>query len=294
MPDVVIVVLPVSVMFLIWFVALMGIIVNNAIILIDTANENVSHWYSREDAIRESAKSRLKPILSTTLITIIWMATLLSNGMFAILWYTIMFWLSFGTFVTLYAIPVLYQGENKIRIIIRRVILKPLLIFVAPTIIISVIFLLEYMFGFNALNNIYWKSWMIALFLTTAIFLILREFISNSNGEPWWRQNLLHLKLAAEAGKKFNKKRILQRIIIKFWLMFSPIILALIITLLFKVLWASENITALAMRTSIITWYFFYFIANIYCFWTSKSNQFIHDKVTGIAVIDKSIQDDEI
>ena len=163
---------PYSMMFLIWFVALMGIIVNNAIILINTANENVSHWYSREDAIRESAKSRLKPILSTTLTTIIWMATLLSNGMFAILWYTIMFWLSFGTFVTLYAIPVLYQGENKIRIIIRRVILKPLLIFVAPTIIISVIFLLEYMFGFNALNNIYWKSWMIALFLTTAIFYI--------------------------------------------------------------------------------------------------------------------------
>jgi hypothetical protein len=222
------------------------------------------------------------------------MATLLSNGMFAILWYTIMFWLSFGTFVTLYAIPVLYQGENKIRIIIRRVILKPLLIFVAPTIIISVIFLLEYMFGFNALNNIYWKSWMIALFLTTAIFLILREFISNSNGEPWWRQNLLHLKLAAEAGKKFNKKRILHRIIIKFWLMFSPLILAFIITLLFKVLWASEDMTALAMRTSIITWYLFYFIANIYCFWTSKSNQFIHDKVTGIAIIDKSIQDDEI
>ena len=285
---------PYSMMFLIWFVALMGIIVNNAIILIDTANENVSHWYSREDAIRESAKSRLKPILSTTLTTVIWMATLLSNGMFAILWYTIMFWLSFGTFVTLYAIPVLYQGENKIRIIIRRVILKPLLIFVAPTIIISVIFLLEYMFGFNALNNIYWKSWMIALFLTTAIFLILREFISNSNGEPWWRQNLLHLKLAAETGKKFNKKRILHRIIVKFWLMFSPLILAFIITLLFKVLWASEDMTALAMRTSIITWYLFYFIANIYCFWTSKSNQFIHDKVTGIAIIDKSIQDDEI
>lgn len=285
---------PYSMMFLIWFVALMGIIVNNAIILIDAANENMNRWYSRDNAIRESAKSRLKPILSTTLTTVIWMATLLSNGMFAILWYTIMFWLSFGTFVTLYAIPVLYQGENKIRIIIRRVILKPLLIFVAPVILIVIIFLLEYMFWFNALNNIYWKSAMLALFITTAIFLILWEFISNSNWQPWWRQALLHLKLAAETWKKFNKKRILHRIIVKFGLLLAPIILTLIITLIFKILWAWENICSLAMRTSLITGYLFYFVANIYCFRTSKSNQFIHDKVTGIAIIDKSIPDEEL
>ena len=285
---------PYSMMFLIWFVALMGIIVNNAIILIDTANENVSRWYSRDDAIRESAKSRLKPILSTTLTTVIGMATLLSNGMFAILWYTIMFWLSFWTFVTLYAIPVLYQGENKIRIIIKRVILKPLLVFVAPIIVIAIVFLLWYMFGFDALGNIYWESAMLALLLTTAIFLILWEFVSNSDWKPWWRQALLHLKLAAEPWKKFNKKRILHRIIIKFWLMFLPIILALLITLIFRLLWAWETRTALAMRTSLITGYLFYFVANIYCFWTSKNNQFIHDKITGIAIIDDSVEDDEI
>lgn len=78
-------------MFLIGFVALMGIIVNNAIILIDSANENITHGYSRSDAIKESAKSRLKPILSTTLTTVIGMATLLTNGMFAHLAYTVMF-----------------------------------------------------------------------------------------------------------------------------------------------------------------------------------------------------------
>lgn len=78
-------------MFLIGFVALMGIIVNNAIILIDSANENTTHGYSRSDAIKESAKSRLKPILSTTLTTVIGMATLLTNGMFAHLAYTVMF-----------------------------------------------------------------------------------------------------------------------------------------------------------------------------------------------------------
>jgi hypothetical protein len=48
------------------------------------------------------------------------------------------------------------------------------------------------------------------------------------------------------------------------------------------------------MRTSLITGYLFYFVANIYCFWTSKNNQFIHDKITGIAIIDDSVEDDEI
>ena len=284
---------PYSMMFLIWFVALMWIIVNNAIILIDSANDNVSHWYSREDAIRESAKSRLKPILSTTLTTVIGMSTLLSNGMFAILWLTIMFWLSFGTLVTLYAIPVLYQGEQKIRIIIRRVILKPLLIFVAPVIVIWILFLLGYMFGFDVFWNIYWKSAMISLLLTTAIFLILWEFVSNSHGEPGWRQAVLHLKLAATKGRRFNKKQIVKRILIKFGLMLVPIPLALLITFLFNVFGASETIAYLAMRTSLITWYLFYFVGNIYVFWTSKYNQFIHDKITGISIIDDSIEDED-
>jgi hypothetical protein len=150
------------------------------------------------------------------------------------------------------------------------------------------------MFWFNALNNIYWKSWIIALFITTAIFLILWEFISNSNWEPGWRQSLLHLKLVAEKWKRFNKKQILKRIIIKFWLLFTPFILWIIITLLFRIFWASESMISLAMSTSILTWYLFYFAANIYCFWTSNTNQFIHDKITGIAIVDESIDDEEI
>ena len=43
---------PYSMMFLIGFIALMGIIVNNAIILIDSANENMSRGYSRSEAIK--------------------------------------------------------------------------------------------------------------------------------------------------------------------------------------------------------------------------------------------------
>ena len=47
---------PYSMMFMIGFVALMGIVVNNAIILIDAANENRSYGQARAQAIKESAK----------------------------------------------------------------------------------------------------------------------------------------------------------------------------------------------------------------------------------------------
>ena len=149
------------------------------------------------------------------------------------------------------------------------------------------------MFGFDVFWNIYWKSAMISLLLTTAIFLILWEFVSNSHGEPGWRQAVLHLKLAATKGRRFNKKQIVKRILIKFGLMLVPIPLALLITFLFNVFGASETIASLAMRTSLITWYLFYFVGNIYVFWTSKYNQFIHDKITGISIIDDSIEDED-
>jgi hypothetical protein len=51
---------------------------------------------------------------------------------------------------------------------------------------------------------------------------------------------------------------------------------------------------SLSMTTSIMTWYLFYFVANIYCFWTSDTNQFIHDKVTWIAIVDESVDEEEI
>lgn len=197
---------PYSMMFLIGFIALMGIIVNNAIILIDSANENITHGYSRSDAIKESAKSRIKPILSTTLTTVIGMITLLTNGMFVPLAYTIMFGLSFGTVVTLFAIPVLYQGENKIRLLIKRILFKPALTFIVPIISIWIIYLLCTMFWYSIFSTRYWTSAMMALFWSSIIFLIVFEFSRNSVWRPWRRQGLLNLKMITTKNISFSKK----------------------------------------------------------------------------------------
>ena len=277
---------PYSMMFLIGFIALMGIIVNNAIILIDSANENITHGYSRSDAIKESAKSRIKPILSTTLTTVIGMITLLTNGMFVPLAYTIMFGLSFGTVVTLFAIPVLYQGENKIRLLIKRILFKPALTFIVPIITIWIIYLLCTMFWYSIFSTRYWTSAMMALFWSSIIFLIVFEFSRNSVWRPWRRQGLLNLKMITTKNISFSKKQILKRMLIKFWLLLVPLCIGGIITLIIKLLDASETTTLLATKVSIGIWYLFYIMGNLYCFWTSEEDQFLHDKISGIVIID--------
>ena len=279
---------PYSMMFLIGFVALMGIIVNNAIILIDSANENITHGYSRSDAIKESAKSRLKPILSTTLTTVIGMATLLTNGMFAHLAYTVMFWLSVGTIVTLFAIPVLYQGENKLRILIKRMLFKPLLTIVVPLMFIGILYLLGIMVGIDSFDSLYGRSMMIALLISTILFLIVWEFSRNSVGRAGRRQGLLHLKMITAKGVSFSKKQILKRILIKFWLLFAPLLVGLFTSLIFKFLGVSSSTIQTAGQVSIGVAYLFYGVINLYCFWTSDQDQFLHDKISGIAIVDDS------
>ncbi len=63
--------LPVSVLVLIGVVMLAGIVVNNAIVLVDCINQRVAEGLSRRDAIVEAGQLRLRPILMTTLTTVL-------------------------------------------------------------------------------------------------------------------------------------------------------------------------------------------------------------------------------
>ena len=283
---------PYSMMFMIGFVALMGIVVNNAIILIDAANENRSHGQARAQAIKESAKWRIKPILSTTLTTVIGLSTLISDGMFAPLAYTIMFGLSISTFMTLFSVPALYQDEHKVRILIKRVFLKPLIMILTPLLMIWILYLLSVMFKLDLLANLYGKSAIIALFLSIAVFLIVWEFYRNSQGEAGRRQSILKLNIIAADGVSFSKKQILKRIVIKFGLLLAPILMGLLLSGIFKLLGGNPEISAMANWLSITLAGILYLSANLYCFWTSEHNQFLHDKLSGISIVDEEKEHD--
>ena len=104
---------PFDMMVMIGIIMLAGTVVNNAIVLIDFIKILRERGYELSDAVRESCKTRLRPILMTTMTTVCGMIPLaLGFGEGAELYsgmsIAVIFGLSFSTLLTLVVIPVLY------------------------------------------------------------------------------------------------------------------------------------------------------------------------------------------
>ena len=97
---------------------LMGVIVNNGIVLVDYTNLLRKRGLSLHDACVEAAGNRLRPILMTTLTTILGlvpMAFFPGEGaeMTAPIGKTVLGGLTFGTLMTLFLMPTIYAIINK-------------------------------------------------------------------------------------------------------------------------------------------------------------------------------------
>lgn len=100
---------PYSMPFMIWFIALTWVVVNDAIILIDRINKNIEKGIDEVHAVIWAGKSRLQPIIVTTLTTVFWVLPLaLQDEFWAGLWFTIVFGLFAWSTMTLFVIPSLY------------------------------------------------------------------------------------------------------------------------------------------------------------------------------------------
>ncbi|MGI6031307.1 MAG: efflux RND transporter permease subunit [Eubacteriales bacterium] len=105
---------------LIGFLMLVGIVVNNGIILVDSINHQRKEYNMQvEDAILEAAPKRLRPILMTALTTILGMFPMIfsmadgaemQRGMGLV----VAGGLTTSTFLTLFVVPVLYVYFNKL------------------------------------------------------------------------------------------------------------------------------------------------------------------------------------
>lgn len=98
---------------LIGIIMLVGIVVNNGIVMIDAANQLRDEGYGRIEAIAKAARIRLRPILMTSLTTILGMVPLaLEIGEGAAGWSgmakAVIGGLVSSTFLTLYVVPVMY------------------------------------------------------------------------------------------------------------------------------------------------------------------------------------------
>jgi HAE1 family hydrophobic/amphiphilic exporter-1 len=96
------------------FIALSGIVVNNSILLIDMMNQSrlKQPEKSIKDVVVTAAVNRLRPILLTSLTTVIGMIPLVFAGdLWAPLAYAVMFGLIFSVFITLVLIPIIYSRK---------------------------------------------------------------------------------------------------------------------------------------------------------------------------------------
>lgn len=95
-------------------VSLAGIVVNNAIILIDEINREIKNGAYILDAARNAGKIRLRPVFLTTITTVFGLLPLsITQPDWRNMGFTIIFGLTFSTFLTLVVVPSLYVSFHR-------------------------------------------------------------------------------------------------------------------------------------------------------------------------------------
>ncbi len=106
---------PFTFMAIIGLVGLMGMMVKNAIVLVDEINRLYKvEKMSAFDSVVNASVSRVRPVVMASLTTILGMAPLLGDPMYGSLAICIMAGLAVGTLITLVLLPVLYSVFFKV------------------------------------------------------------------------------------------------------------------------------------------------------------------------------------
>ena len=116
---------PLSVMALIGLIMLAGIVVKNGIVPIDYTNLNRERGYSITHSVIHAGRSRLRPVLMTTLTTVFGMIPMaMGTGEGSEMWrpmgMTVAWGLSVSTLITLLIVPVAYTIFAKNGVLISR------------------------------------------------------------------------------------------------------------------------------------------------------------------------------
>jgi len=107
--------LPFGFMCILGYLGLSGMIIKNAVVLIDQIDLEIRSGKAPYTAILDSAVSRLRPVTMASLTTVLGMLPLLKDVFFVGMSVTIIGGLTFGTVLTLVVVPILYASFFKIR-----------------------------------------------------------------------------------------------------------------------------------------------------------------------------------
>ena len=107
---------PLSFFVMLGVLGLVGIAVNNTILLVDFANQERDLGADRKDAISSAIRRRFRPLVATSLTTVGGLLPLaLSDPFWEPLAFTIIFGLLSSTFLVLFAFPYYYLGIEELR-----------------------------------------------------------------------------------------------------------------------------------------------------------------------------------
>ncbi|MCF2908676.1 efflux RND transporter permease subunit [Pseudoalteromonas sp. DL2-H2.2] len=106
--------IPFSFPAMIGLIALVGIVVNNAIVMLDTINGHIKAGVELSDACARGAADRLRPIIGTSITTIVGLVPLgLSDPTWFPLCFAIIFGLLASTLVAMIVIPAMYMLVSR-------------------------------------------------------------------------------------------------------------------------------------------------------------------------------------
>ena len=101
-------------MALLGLMSLSGMLIKNAIVLIDQIDLNLREGMDGMSAVVESGVSRMQPVMMAALTTMMGMIPLFTDAFFVAMAVTIVFGLGFASLLTLVFVPVLYATFFKI------------------------------------------------------------------------------------------------------------------------------------------------------------------------------------
>lgn len=114
---------PISFFVAVGFIALIGVVVNNTILLIDAANQGRRQGLRPGPAIAQAVERRFRPLIATTATTVVGLLPLaLSDPFWEALSFTLIGGLVSSTILVLIAFPVFYLAVEKVRSPVRNVV----------------------------------------------------------------------------------------------------------------------------------------------------------------------------
>ncbi len=106
---------PLEFMGILGLLSLSGLLIKNAIVLVDQTDFEIAEGKPRFDAIVDAASSRVRPVMMGALTTVLGVIPLFMDAFFQSMAVVIVFGLTFATILTLFIIPVLYSIFFQVR-----------------------------------------------------------------------------------------------------------------------------------------------------------------------------------